>query len=174
LAPAILAAKAGLAIHPALYPKVSAALTPRIADNQNLTEFRGQAADIVDPPQTVIVGNRFMSRKLARLPATSDETGPERRRSARHPAWGTARLQSSHGENCEAMLADLSTHGCCVISEVTWLRTGTFVTIGIAEEPPLAAIVRWVRDGSVGMEFLRPIPPERSEWHTLLDSPFGP
>lgn len=114
-----------------------------------------------------------MSRKLARLPATSDEAGPERRQSIRLPAWGTARLQSSHGEETEAMLADVSTHGCCVKSEVAWLRTGTFVTIGIAEEPPLAAIVRWVRDGSAGMEFLRPIPPERSEWHTLLDSPFG-
>lgn len=115
-----------------------------------------------------------MSTKLARLPATSEEVGPERRQSARHPARAMAKLSSSHGEETEATLADVSMHGCCVKSKVAWLRTGTFITIGIAGESALPAIVRWVRDGSAGMEFLRPIPPECKEWHALLESSFGP
>ena len=115
-----------------------------------------------------------MTTKLARLPATSNEAGPERRQSIRHPAWATAKLQSSHGQQTEAILADVSTHGCCIKTEVDWLRTGSFISIGIEDYPTLSAIVRWVRDGSAGMEFLRPIPRERKEWQALLDSPFGP
>ena len=71
------------------------------------------------------------------------------------------------------MIADLSTHGCCLRSEADWLRLGSFVSISLGEdEPGLQAIVRWVRDGACGLEFLRPVPSDRPEWHELMDSPF--
>lgn len=117
-----------------------------------------------------------MSPKIARLGSAPDQAGAERRQYPRHSAWGTAKLVSSHGDETQAALVDVSTHGCCVKSDVPWLRAGSFLSIGIEEdeESRLQAIVRWVRDGSAGMEFLHPIPPERSEWHALMDSPFGP
>ncbi len=121
-----------------------------------------------------------MSTRQARLTkqprrnSVSEATGAERRKSPRHSARNAATLLSSQGESAKAMLVDVSTHGCCVKCAAEWVRTGAFVAIGIDDYPRLQAIVRWVRDDSAGMEFLRPIPAERREWHALMDLPFGP
>ena len=114
-----------------------------------------------------------MSRKLARLPTAANKAEAERRQSPRYSALTAATLVSSRGETAQVSMVDVSTHGCCVSCDAGWLRTGAFVAIGLDENPMLQAIVRWVRDDSAGMEFLRPIPPERSEWYALLESPFG-
>ena len=100
------------------------------------------------------------------------EVIPERRREARVPARYQARLQFSSDDCAEVQLADISMHGCCVRGEATGLRIGRFVSVGIDEEPMLPAVIRWVRDNAAGMEFLRPIPPERHEWHELIEMPF--
>lgn len=107
-----------------------------------------------------------MTIRLARLDSLESLT--DRRREARHTAKASARLNSSRGESAEVLLADVSTHGCAVTVEQPWLRAGAFVTIAIAEQPALRAIVRWVREGSAGMEFLAPIPADRTEWHDLM------
>jgi hypothetical protein len=154
--------------------RLSAGVTVGGACNQKLTEFLGLSQATRIPAIAATFWNCPMSTKLARLPATSEEPGAERRQFPRHEAWATAMLRSSHGEETEANIADVSTHGCCIKCEAEWLRTGSFVSIGLEDEPPLQAIIRWVRDGATGMEFLRPIPPERTEWHALLESSFGP
>ena len=81
-------------------------------------------------------------------------------------------LQCVPGETATVELADVSMHGCCVRTETPDLRIGRFVSIGIDSNPMLQAVIRWVRDGAAGMEFVRPIPPERSEWHDLIEMPF--
>ena len=100
------------------------------------------------------------------------ESSPDRRRETRVPARYQAILQLSEGVSSEVHLADISAHGCCVRSEDQGLRIGRFVSIGIEQEPMLQAVIRWVRNDAVGMEFLRPIPPERSEWHELIEMPY--
>ena len=112
-----------------------------------------------------------MTNGLARLGALESVT--DRRRETRHPARASARLNSSRGESAEVLLADVSTHGCAVTIEQPWLRPGAFVSIAIAQGQglqarPLQAIVRWVREGSAGMEFLAPIPTDLTEWHELM------
>jgi hypothetical protein len=103
---------------------------------------------------------------------TSAEIVPDRRRELRVPAGYQAILEFSEGDSNKVSLADISTHGCCVRSEAEGMRIGRFVSIGIDDGQMLQAVVRWVRDGAAGMEFLRPIPPERSEWHELIEMSF--
>jgi len=114
-----------------------------------------------------------MSGQIARLQSLPADVRRERRKVSRYPAEVTALLRAASGAEAIVRLADVSTHGCNVRGEVAWLRTGIFVSIGFDEEPPLQAIVRWMRDGAAGMEFLRPVPRERKEWHALINSPFG-
>ncbi|MCB2079285.1 MAG: PilZ domain-containing protein [Novosphingobium sp.] len=114
-----------------------------------------------------------MTAKLARLAPVETDTQDDRRREARHTARGFVRVESVRGDKADATLADVSTHGCAIKVEAEWLRIGGFVSIGLEDQPLLQAIVRWVRDGNAGMEFLRPVPPDRVEWHELMDASFG-
>lgn len=113
-----------------------------------------------------------MSAQFARLPAAAADQRPQRRKVSRSPAEVNA-LLSAQGREVEVRLADVSTHGCNVRGDVAWLRCGAFIAIGFGEERPLPAIVRWQRDDALGMEFLRPVPLERRDWHQLIDSPLG-
>lgn len=114
-----------------------------------------------------------MNGRIARLTAATSADTPKRRKVSRTPANTVARLHSSHGDSASVSLLDLSTHGCCVRGAAEWIRIGCFVSIALGEEPALQAIVRWVRDEAAGLEFLRPVPPERSEWFDLLEARFG-
>lgn len=78
-------------------------------------------------------------------------------------------MTSPRGLTAEAELNDLSVHGVRIASEAEWLRIGQFVSITLAEEPPVQAIVRWMREGEAGMEFLRPISSDRKAWRNLMD-----
>ncbi len=100
------------------------------------------------------------------------ETVSDRRREPRVATHYLAKLQFSQDDSADVQLADVSMHGCCVTTDADGLRIGRFISIGIDDEPMLQAVIRWVREGSAGMEFLRPIPAERYEWHDLIDMPF--
>ena len=97
------------------------------------------------------------------------DAGHERRRSIRHTVWALATMTCPRGRTADAELTDLSLHGVRIASEAEWLRIGQFVSITLEEEPPVQAIVRWMRDGEAGMEFLRPIPSDRKAWRSLMD-----
>ncbi len=117
-----------------------------------------------------------MNAPLARLGSAKKEVRPDlrpnRRKEARYSAWIDAILESSHGDKAEVQLSEISLHGCRAKSDDAWLRTGSFVSIDIDGAQTLQAIVRWVRDGYAGMEFLRPVPPECRGWHDLMDMPY--
>ncbi len=114
-----------------------------------------------------------MTARIARLEAAPPQAGPfdDRRRERRFAARAQASLRSSKGDCAQIAILDVSTHGCAIAAQDSLLRTGSFVSIGLGENPALAAIVRWVRDGTAGMEFLAPIPPDRAEWHDLMEDP---
>lgn len=115
-----------------------------------------------------------MDAQLARPPHGMAGGRAERRKAERHRAEVPATLVSSLGERATVDLADVSTHGCNIRGEAAWLRAGAFVSIALGDESPLRAIVRWVRDGKAGMEFIQPVPPGRREWQELIDSILGP
>jgi hypothetical protein len=117
-----------------------------------------------------------MTVKLARLDNIPevDETkaGRNRRREPRFSTWFDAHVENGRGDSAKVLLAEVSLHGCRIQSDEPWLRVGAFVAIRIEQGEPLQAIVRWMRDGAAGMEFLRPIPDSCNEWHDLMDAPF--
>jgi len=92
------------------------------------------------------------------------QSPPLTRKAERRPASGTVLLQSSGGERAMIRLRDISAYGCNLVGEVDWLRIGIFVTLRLSGERSIQAIVRWIRAGSCGVEFLRPIPDADAEW----------
>ena len=107
---------------------------------------------------------------LARLGALSEAILPNRRKAARTMVQVGATVSSSHGQSAAMTIANISVHGCNITGEPAWLRLGGFVTVSLPKGEPMQAIVRWVRDGSAGLEFLRPVPPGHTEWHELISS----
>lgn len=115
-----------------------------------------------------------MTAPLARLMATPPRVRDDRRREQRHAVRYDAVLESARGESIPVRLADISPHGCNVRGLTDWLRPGAFIAIRLGndigdDEPALQAIVRWVRGDAAGMEFVRPVPAARRDWHNLMD-----
>lgn len=110
-----------------------------------------------------------MNHPLARLVAEPDTT-ENRRREPRYNAVYDVTVTNMLGKNAPALLIDISMHGACVRSDAVWLRPGSFIKIAIAEDDRLEAVVRWVRDGSAGMEFLNPVGADREAWFALMDA----
>lgn len=82
---------------------------------------------------------------------------PNTRRTTRRIAGTVATVRTAGGERCRARIRDVSIFGCSIVTEAEWLRTGIFVTIQLSAEWSIQAIVRWARDGTGGVEFLRAI-----------------
>jgi hypothetical protein len=110
-----------------------------------------------------------MNHPLARLRAETDTT-ENRRREPRYNAVYDATIINMLGKAASALLVDISRHGACVRSDAAWLRPGSFIKIAIAEDDRLEAVVRWVRDGAAGMEFLNPVSADREAWLALMDA----
>lgn len=117
-----------------------------------------------------------MTVKLARLEnipvIDASKAGRNRRHEPRFATWFDAHIENGRGDDAKVLLAEVSQHGCRIQTDEAWLRIGGFISIRIGQGAPLQAIVRWRREGAAGMEFLRPIPADFSEWHELLDAPF--
>lgn len=117
-----------------------------------------------------------MTVKLARLqniPENADLARRQaRRREKRFETWFDAMLETAHGDRAQVRIAEVSLHGCRIKGDMHWIRTGAFVSVAAEGGRKLQAIIRWVRDDSAGMEFLRPVPKECTEWHDLMDAPF--
>lgn len=94
----------------------------------------------------------------------------ERRREKRHATCFEATLEFSNGGRASVLLADVSLHGCCVRTDFGSLRQGAFVAIGLGAEPRVPAVIRWVRGNAAGMEFLRQVPADRTDWRALMDA----
>ncbi|MGH6787849.1 MAG: PilZ domain-containing protein [Novosphingobium sp.] len=100
-----------------------------------------------------------MSSRQLRLDDVSgagSASQPDRRRIERHTARGEIGIASSSGERASAHVNDVSAYGCNLESGAAWLRSGRFITLH-AGERAIQAVVRWAREGTAGVEFLRPI-----------------
>lgn len=106
---------------------------------------------------------------LQNLSAPGEISAADRRREKRHVTRFEATLEFSNGGRASVLLADVSLHGCCVRADTGSLRQGAFVAIGLGAEPKVPAVIRWVRGNAAGMEFLRQVPADRFDWHSLMD-----
>ena len=82
---------------------------------------------------------------------------PNTRRAARRIAGAVATVRTAGGERSKARIRDVSIFGCSIVTEAEWLRTGIFLTLQLSPDWSIQAIVRWARDGTGGVEFLRAI-----------------
>ena len=99
-----------------------------------------------------------MAAKTKLAPAPQETSRPLTRRGTRRPASSLVLVTSSHGDRAKAVLRDISIYGCNLVTEATWLRMGMFSGIRLNPERTVQAIVRWAREDTCGVEFLRPIP----------------
>ena len=99
-----------------------------------------------------------MTAKIIEQQRLAAASRPLTRKAARRPARGVVAVRSSHGDKIRAELHDFSAFGCNIVSDASWLRMGSFITLKLSEDISVQAIVRWVRNGSCGAEFLRPLP----------------
>lgn len=110
-----------------------------------------------------------MPATMPRLSGGIRESKPGRRRESRYATTQEAALRTSKGDSAMVTLSDVSLQGCAIECSEAWLRVGSFVTVAVNGGEPLTAIVRWIRDGHAGMEFMAPIPPERTEWLDIAE-----
>ena len=114
-----------------------------------------------------------MAANFQRLSCYSEPPRPARRKAQRKLADAAVLVSSTSGQDATARIGDASTHGCSLVIDAEWLRAGRFVALRLDDADPLQAVVRWVRDGRAGLEFLRPLPPVPGPWQDLADSGLG-
>ncbi len=116
-----------------------------------------------------------MEPAIPRLARSLDFSGnanrPRTRRVERHLVNREAMVSSTKGDAIIAALANISTHGCNIQIDAGWLRIGSFISLALADEKPVQGIVRWLRGGSAGIEFLRPLTPDLAVWMDMLSDP---
>jgi c-di-GMP-binding flagellar brake protein YcgR len=70
----------------------------------------------------------------------------------------TARLRSKGGRPCASLLIEISLGGCRMsLAGSSSFKVEQLVTVEIAQFAPLAAQVRWVSNGSLGLHFNEPL-----------------
>lgn len=104
-----------------------------------------------------------MPAPLHHLDQTSTQA-PGRCREERTARLGIAGKTATIGE-----LTDVSSYGCCVETRAPWVSPGHVVAITLPSGPALESIVRWTRGSLAGLELLRPIAANRSDWLALID-----
>ena len=102
-----------------------------------------------------------MATNLARLELfTPDERScvqPRTRKVARRKVTDSfATIFSTRGE-IAARIKDISIQGCSVSFSIGELRMGQFIQIGMNGHDPVTGIIRWVNEGTAGIEFLAPL-----------------
>jgi len=86
---------------------------------------------------------------------------PDRRREQRVGAPVEATLAVSGRGPRPAHVSDVSLYGCCVQTAIEYLRPGRLVTVALEGGPAWESIVRWTGSGVAGVEWLRPVAPDR-------------
>jgi hypothetical protein len=102
-----------------------------------------------------------MATNLAKLELYSaderERSRPRTRKAARRRISDCyATIFSPRGE-IAAKFRDISIQGCAVSYSIGELRLGQFIQIALNDLKPVSGIVRWVGEGSCGIEFLAPI-----------------
>ncbi len=100
-----------------------------------------------------------MSAKPSRQAKLPETPRPMTRKATRHSVQGMlVAVRGSQGDRATAQLNDFSAFGCNIVSDAPWLRMGCFISLRLSDDVTVQAIVRWVRNGACGVEFLRPLP----------------
>lgn len=102
-----------------------------------------------------------MATNLAKLELYSADdhlrSRPRTRKAARRRISDCyATIFSPRGE-IAARIKDISIQGCAVSYSIGEMRLGQFIQIGMNDLKPVSGIVRWVSDGTCGIEFLSPL-----------------
>ncbi len=95
-------------------------------------------------------------------------SGADRRKVSRHDVSALVQVANAAGNSAAMDVEDLSTHGCSIKGDATWLRLGMILSISLQDDPPVRAITRWVRGGVAGVEFFRPLAAQQLCWRGLL------
>jgi hypothetical protein len=95
---------------------------------------------------------RFQQDRRARHRATAN-----RRRGKRLEVDAKATVGASLSERIEGHLTDLSELGCSFAAPAGAFGVGDTVWLRLDPIQPWRGIVRWVKDGRVGVEFIRPL-----------------
>ena len=111
-----------------------------------------------------------MATSLDKFAAPGEDLVANRRKAPRAIVRVQATVVSSRGDSAAMTIANVSIHGCNINGAADWLRLGSFVAVELGASEAMNAIVRWVRGGSAGLEFLRPLPAGHAGWHELIDS----
>lgn len=117
-----------------------------------------------------------MVAEIKRLPGQTDEDStvrPRTRKAPRRTIDAQAILRTSAGEELLADLRDASIHGCNVVVSGPAPRMGSFVSLRIGSARPVQGVVRWTREATAGIEFLRPLGADLEEWMDLIGGSGG-
>ena len=102
--------------------------------------------------------------------STSSPDKETRRREDRVPVKANALMAGAKSIGRTSIL-DLSCHGCNLTTGDTGLHPGEFVMIRLEGTEALRGIVRWIRDGEAGIEFLRPLYQAALHYHAANNPP---
>jgi PilZ domain len=89
----------------------------------------------------------------------SDRDEPVRRREDRLAVDAKAKVCTSMRGGVEGRLTDLSTFGCSFLDSSGLLKPGDEVWLRMETLEPWKGVIRWVKEGRVGIEFDRPFYP---------------
>ncbi len=81
----------------------------------------------------------------------------EARRVARTRASIDVTIASAQGPEMTVIIRDISAYGCSIGPSADWMKPGGFVSLRPRGEAGVTGIVRWIRDGAAGIEFVRPL-----------------
>ena len=91
-------------------------------------------------------------------------SGHNRRRADRQPFNGKVVIGFGGSDSSIGRIRNISPFGCNVVADADWMRIGRIVSLKVGGRRVIQAIVRWTRDGTTGLEFLRPIDLAEVEW----------
>ena len=81
----------------------------------------------------------------------------EARRVARRRTSIGITIVSARGTEAPAIIRDISAHGCSIAGNADWMKPGGFLYLRPHGEAAVTGIVRWIREGAAGIEFVRPL-----------------
>lgn len=117
-----------------------------------------------------------MVAQIRRMPQLPDEDRimrPRTRKAPRRAVDAQAVMRTSCGDELLADLRDVSIHGCNVVVSGHAPRMGSFVSLSIGHARPVQGVVRWTREATAGIEFLRPLRADLEEWTDLIGGSTG-
>lgn len=97
--------------------------------------------------------------------APAEPYGHQPRQDVRLAAHGSVTITSWSDEPIQCRLSNITLHGCNLTPELGSFRIGQIIAIKLTEHVTAGGIVRWVRAGRAGIEFLRPISPALVEMY---------